>query len=368
MLGSGHIIYPLVFIKLKRFFTGKLFNIFVITLSQDFGLLIMIGGEVDGLPLDDVSIHFLSEYDSKCSGPPNYPLKVSGAVGVVVNHALTVCGGSLKNRDDTESSNGNIQKTADECYRLDRDGWSLVDKLKQSRAFAASIFFPTRGWWITGGISYDHFGKVGERSHLSSTEIIPIFDDDRGDQEYKFLFDEPNLPTEMGLSHHCLVKLDMHRVLVLGGQSGGTVFTSDVYRFDWKRRKWDKLDDLKYGRHSHACSLALGGEYVIVAGGESGYESIQGGGSQTAEIMEVSTGHWHIMPKLSKPIWGGVFVQIGNLPFLIGGSSDDDSHPIQLIEKGDFQQSNQTFNPSIKFKNNRRYSVSIITQEKFVCF
>lgn len=329
----------------------------------------MIGGEVDDLAMDKVSIHFLTEDDPRCSEPPNYPLKVTGAVGIVVNHALTVCGGSMqKNEDLNESSKGKTHRTTNDCYRLDPDGWSLVDKLKQSRAFSASTFFPNRGWWITGGITYEHFDVLGGEKHLlSSTEIIPIFDDDRA-EEYKFLVDEPNLPTEMGLSHHCLVKLDMHRVLLIGGQNGETVFTSDVWMFDWKRRKWDKWDDLKYGRHSHACSLALGGEYVIVAGGVTDYESVQGGGSQTAEIMEVTTGHWHIMPKLSKPLWGGVFVQIINLPFLIGGSPDNDSLPIQLIEKGDFQSTNVTFNPSIVHENERKYAVSVITQEKFVCF
>jgi hypothetical protein len=35
----------------------------------------------------------------------------------------------------------------------------------------------------------------------------------------------------------------------------GNDFVADVWLFDWKKRKWEQWNDLKYGRHSHACSL-----------------------------------------------------------------------------------------------------------------
>ena len=46
---------------------------------------------------------------------------------------------------------------------------------------------------------------MGIESPLTSTELMPIEDEDKGD-EYKFLVDEPNLPVESGLSHHCLIR------------------------------------------------------------------------------------------------------------------------------------------------------------------
>ena len=69
-------------------------------------------------------------------------------------------------------------------------------------------------------------------------------------------------------------------------------FVAEVWLFDWKKRKWDQWNDLKYGRHSHSCSMALDGEFVVVAGGETEHETVHGGGSQLAEIMEITTGEW----------------------------------------------------------------------------
>lgn len=258
-------------------------------------------------------------------------------------------------------------QTVGDCYRLDSAGWNKVEELKHSRAFAASAYFPGRGWWITGGVSHGIEAVLGLESPLTSTELIPIEDDERG-EEYKFLVDEPNLPVETGLSHHCLVRLDKYRVLLIGGQTNGNTFVSDVWLFDWKRRKWDRWTDLRYGRHSHACSLALGGEFIVVAGGESEHEDVHGRGSQLAEIMEITTGHWHIMPQLPKPMWGGAFVSINYLPTLIGGATSDDSLTIQLMEKGEFRQSKLMFNPGISIENTRKYATALVSQEKFVCF
>ena len=131
---------------------------------------------------------------------------------------------------------------------------------------------------------------LGIESPLTSTELMPIEDEEKG-EDYKFLADEPNLPTESGLSHHCLVRLDKYRVLLIGGMTEGNNYVAGVWLFDWTKRKWDEWTDLKYGRHSHSCSMALGGEFVVVAGGETEHERQHGQGSQLAEIMEVTTGN-----------------------------------------------------------------------------
>ena len=148
---------------------------------------------------------------------------------------------------------------------------------------------------------------LGIESPLTSTELMPIEDEEKG-EEYKFLADEPNLPTESGLSHHCLVRLDKYRVLLIGGMTEGNNYVAGVWLFDWKKRKWDEWTDLKYGRHSHSCSMALGGEFVVVAGGETEHERQHGQGSQLAEIMEVTTGNkilnnFHIFGQCSPSIF-----------------------------------------------------------------
>lgn len=327
--------------------------------------MIVVGGEIDGVHQDRATIHVLPDARSSCEQPAAYPVAVSGAVGVVINKGVTVCGGLLKFIDVNSSEE--VLQTVSDCYRLTSSGWHRMDELKHSRAFAASTFLPGRGWWITGGVNLGDQDVLGLESPLSSTELIPIEDDERA-EEYKFLVDEPNLPFETGVSHHCLVRLDKHRVLLIGGQTPTNKHVSSVWLFDWKRRKWDEWKDLQYGRHSHTCSLALGGEFVIVAGGRTELETVDESGSQLAEIMEITSGHWHIMPHLPKAIWGGAFIQIKDLLSLIGGASNDESYTIQLLEKGEFRQTKLNFNPEITIENKRKYAVTILTQEKFVCF
>jgi hypothetical protein len=55
-----------------------------------------------------------------------------------------------------------------------------VDTLKIGRAFAASVYLPGRGWWITGGVSLGKTELLGIESPLTSTELMPIEDEDKG--------------------------------------------------------------------------------------------------------------------------------------------------------------------------------------------
>jgi hypothetical protein len=245
----------------------------------DHGVLLMVGGEVDGVPQTRVTAHVLPGAKSHCKSAPIYPLAITGAVGVIMSKEITICGGLLRTLSD-KNKDVIISQTTNACYRLEEDnGWVKVDELKIGRAFAASAFLPGRGWWITGGVSMGNTEVLGIESPLTSTELMPIEDEEKG-EEYKFLVDEPNLPTESGLSHHCLVRIDKYRVLLIGGMTEGNSYVPGVWLFDWKKRKWDEWTDLKYGRHSHACSMALGGEFVVVAGGETEHETVHGSGSQ----------------------------------------------------------------------------------------
>ena len=243
----------------------------------------MVGGEVDGVPQTRVTAHVLPGAKSHCKSAPVYPLAITGAVGVIMSKEITICGGLLRTPSD-KIKGEIISQTTNACYRLEETGWVKVDELKIGRAFAASAFLPGRGWWITGGVSMGNTEVLGIESPLTSTELMSIEDEEKG-EEYKFLVDEPNLPTESGLSHHCLVRIDKYRVLLIGGMTEDNNYVSGVWLFDWKKRKWDEWTDLKYGRHSHACSVALGGEFVVVAGGETEHETVHGGGSQVSTCL-----------------------------------------------------------------------------------
>jgi len=167
-------------------------------------VLLLVGGEISGVPQSRTTAHVLPSAKSSCKSVPQYPLPVSGAVGVIMSKEITICGGITKTVPDSKGEV--ISQTTSDCFRLEESaGWVKVDSLKIGRAFAASVYLPGRGWWITGGVSLGNTEVLGIESPLTSTELMPIEDEDKGD-EYKFLVDEPNLPTESGLSHHCLVR------------------------------------------------------------------------------------------------------------------------------------------------------------------
>jgi hypothetical protein len=85
-------------------------------------------------------------------------------------------------------------------------------------------------------------------------------------------------------------------------------------------------------------------------------------------FIECGSGHWHIMPHLPKPIWGGAFIPVNDLPTMVGGASGPDMMSIQLLEKGEFQETKLKFNPDIAAENQRKYAVAVVAHERYVCF
>jgi predicted SprT family Zn-dependent metalloprotease len=41
---------------------------------------------------------------------------------------------------------------------------------------------------------------------------------------------------------------------------------------------------------------------------------------------------------------------------------------IQLLEKGEFQETKLKFNPDIAAENQRKYAVAVVAHERYVCF
>ena len=64
-------------------------------LIPDHEVLLLVGGEVSGEPQNRVTSHVLPDSKSSCKSAPQYPLSVSGAVGVLMSKEITVCGGLM---------------------------------------------------------------------------------------------------------------------------------------------------------------------------------------------------------------------------------------------------------------------------------
>ena len=77
---------------------------------SDHVVLLLVGGEVSGEPLDRVTAHVLPDAKSNCKSAPTYPLAISGAVGVLMSKEITVCGGLIK-MDDPNKKGEVVSKT-----------------------------------------------------------------------------------------------------------------------------------------------------------------------------------------------------------------------------------------------------------------
>jgi len=68
----------------------------VITFIKDHEVLLLVGGEIAGQPQDRVTAHVLPEAKSNCKSAPQYPVAITGAVGILMSKEITVCGGLIK--------------------------------------------------------------------------------------------------------------------------------------------------------------------------------------------------------------------------------------------------------------------------------
>ena len=149
-----------------------------------------------------------------------------------------------------------------------------------------SLQVPRRGWWITGGINEQ------EADGISTTDIYSIASDpyyDGGTEKNTFI-SGPVLKEPV--SHHCIVRIDTTRMVLIGGRGPGESFSSkviiliqfrimlikliQVWLYDWAHREWESIAPLYDGRNSHSCALVNDGAFVVVAGGLTADDSGSG--------------------------------------------------------------------------------------------
>ena len=144
------------------------------------------------------------------------PQPLTGAVGAVLQKKIAICGGQTV-------QNTTILRQQNACYRVSNQGkWEQFDFMSKPRAFAASIWVPRKGWWITGGINSN------EPSGISTTDLYSIsfryFS--TSDVQNTFI-SGPILP--IGVSHHCVVMGETFgKYLLIGGITERSQFSDEV--------------------------------------------------------------------------------------------------------------------------------------------
>ena len=99
--------------------------------------------------------------------------------------------------------------------------------MSKKRAFAASIWVPREGWWITGGINLE------EPQGISTTDLYSISDSyfsslSSSSKIVNTFVLGPILP-DGGIFHHCLVNGEtFSKYLLIGGSTANTKYSAKV--------------------------------------------------------------------------------------------------------------------------------------------
>ena len=177
--------------------------------------------------------------DSQCP-LPNFPLKVSGAVGFWTAQGPTVCGGY------------DGEKTSNKCFLYKENQWTPWTNMGNARYDASAIQINPNQALIIGG-------KDENGNRLKSTELISS----SGSEE---MTDFP-----VKIVGHCSFKINATHAIVTGGFQDGWG-SSNTWYVDLTTTRVTPGPTMKTGRSSHGCSTVQHGtkSYGIVSGGYDG--------------------------------------------------------------------------------------------------
>ena len=179
-------------------------------------------------------------------GPiPDYPLKVTGAIGNVIDGKVTVCGGQ-----DLITN-----KIVADCFQLDHSQviWkpfpSLVYPRHQSGGGTTA-----QGWWVIGG--------TGDTFSQNTTEVYKNGAWQLG----------PNIPDLIDFWHSkpCVANINDTHTFVAGGNAHGDRLTAWIY--NWLDESWYIQEFVPYNYGISSCvPVQKGTSKLIMVGYDSYY-------------------------------------------------------------------------------------------------
>jgi hypothetical protein len=178
----------------------------------------------------------LKDPNNICQNLEDYPIKVQGAVGGLLNQVdPLVCGGLPYTKS---------------CYVVNQPGQS--SEMLEERVWSASLTLNSTHLWITGGLN-------GNGYELRTSEFVSM-----GQPAVK----GPDLP--YAVYGHCLVGVNSSTALLCGGNNGE--YLSECHYMDLEDHSWSQGPSMMTKRWTHSCGIFQsaahqGRNVVIVAGG-----------------------------------------------------------------------------------------------------
>jgi hypothetical protein len=188
------------------------------------------------------------EYCNHLEDPiPDFPLKVQGAVGSVIDGKVTVCGGQ-----DLLTRN-----YVSECYQLDHNQvvWKAFPSLSHAR-YESGEGLVKQGWWVIGG-------EGGNGAAANTTEIFK-------DGVWKA---GPEIPPvfDTWTGKPCVVNINDTHTFVAGGDANGDQHLTFIY--NWLDGTWVIQHSIPQSISpiSKCVKTSFEGKPVILAGRDDDY-------------------------------------------------------------------------------------------------
>ena len=179
-----------------------------------------------------------------CQDWSSLPEKTLGATGsyFLNKESALICGGSW---------------AQDECYAIDDSSTSLITRMIDGRAYAASIVTSNKYLWITGGIKDTGLATA-------TTELI---DFELGISKFA-----PEMP--IALASHDITSLSESVFIITGGRSSDSYYSADTFVYYSDSNVWEQGLSFNEARSDHISGIVTEdstfGQILVVAGGFNG--------------------------------------------------------------------------------------------------
>ena len=185
-----------------------------------------------------------SRPESQCP-LPNFPRKVSWAVGFWTTQGPTVCGGFAE-----------WEKCSKKCFLYKHHQWNPWTNMRVARSSASAIQINSNQALIIGG-------RDENGNSLKTTELISS----SGSEEMT------DFPVKIWV--HCSFKINATHGIVTGGYQDGSRSAKTWY-VDLTTTRVTPGPTMKTGRSNHGCSVFQHGtkSYGIISGGWDGYDRL----------------------------------------------------------------------------------------------
>jgi hypothetical protein len=261
-------------------------------LFKGYSKLLICGGYYT---IDTCEVINLQSPATTCKNPPNFPVRLYGAIGGLgCKENPIICGGL---------QNG---VRSNRCYSLENNEWVTSASMNLVRAFAAAVRLQDSKLFVTGG------GNGSIYNHNSAEMLI----------EEGWESNLPALPVTV--QGHCLVTVNSTTVMAIGGFQNDH-YSGKTFFFTFGEESWVEGPALKYERDAHSCGRIKRDKespemsIIVVGGSSDGYNYLS-----SVEILHEDSSEWQTGPELPFGISHSQMIEhLDGEVILIGGWSSE---------------------------------------------